>query len=605
MSEERTTPDVDATVDRWLEDFATAVGDGDPGAAPTLFDDDAWWRDLLAFTWDLRTAHGLSAIARLLADGSVGGALAPVRAGAASLVDSGAEPWIQAVVDLETPVLRGRGVLRLVERDGAWKAWTLLTAAESLVGHEERTGTRRPAGGAQGADRLGRGWADGRRRRHELADGDPAVLVVGAGHSGLGLAARLGCMGVDTLVVDRNERIGDNWRHRYDSLVLHDPVWYDHLPYVPFPSSWPVFTPKDKLADWLESYAGTMDLNVWTGTELVDSSFDPGTGTWTVTLTGPQGTRTIRPRHVVLATGVSGTEPNVPDLPGAADFDGTLCHSSGFPRGADLAGRRAVVVGSCNSGHDIAQELYEKGAAVTMVQRSPTYVVSVAASGMAMAGLYDETGPPTDVADLLGASFPFAAVPEVHRATTAAMAEVDRDILTRLEQVGFLLSSGIDGTGALQLFLQKGGGYYIDVGASALLADGLIGLRSGVGVARVTPGGLELDDGTSIDADLVVLATGYQSMVATARRLLGDEVAGRCGPVWGLDEEGELRGVWRRSGHDGLWFMGGNLAMARFYGGFLALQILAAEVGAAVPDPSTNDARRDDPASTTSRKAVT
>ena len=583
IADERVVSDLDALAGGWLARLQQALREGAVDATGELFHDDAWWRDLLALTWDLRTAHGRPALAERISEGARVGEVSLALAGPATLVEAGREPWVQAMFELSTPVARGRGVLRLVERDGAWKAWTLLTAMDALVDHEELTGVRRPMGGAQGADRTARSWAEARRRQEEFEDGEPVVLVVGAGHAGLGLAARLGCLGVPTLVVDRNPRIGDGWRNRYDSLVLHDPVWYDHLPYLPFPPSWPVYTPKDKLADWLESYARTMELNVWTGTELVESAYEGERG-WSVALRRADGSiRTVRPRHLVLATGVSGTEPNMPDLPGAEEFAGLAVHSQDFPRGADFAGKRAVVVGSCNSGHDLAQELFEKGAEVTMVQRSPTYVVSVAGSGLAMAGMYDESGPPTDVADLLGASFPFRCAPEMHQATTAAMAEHDKEMLEGLARAGFQTSSGIDGTGALQLFLQRGGGYYINVGCSELIAEGKVAVRSGTGVSRFTPTGLELEDGSRLDADVVVFATGYQGMLQTARRLLGDDVADRCGPVWGLDEEGELQGVWRRSGHEGLWFMGGNLAMARFYGRFLALQLKAMEEGLLEP----------------------
>jgi putative flavoprotein involved in K+ transport len=582
-TDEKVVPDLDGIARAWLDQLEVVLRDGAVEATGDLFHDDAWWRDLLALTWDLRTAHGHEALATRIADAPRVGGVSLALTGPATLVEVGREPWLQALVELRTPVARGRGVLRLVERGGAWKAWTLLTAMDALVDHEELTGTRRPSGGAQGADRAARNWSEARLRQEEFLDDEPAVLVVGAGHGGLGLAARLGCLGVPTLVVDRNERIGDGWRDRYDSLVLHDPVWYDHLPYLPFPPSWPVYTPKDKLADWLESYARTMELNVWTGTEVIESAHESADG-WTVALRRADGSlRTVRPRHLVLATGVSGTEPNLPDVPDVEEFTGLAVHSRDFPRGTDFAGKSAVVVGSCNSGHDLAQELFEKGAEVTMVQRSPTYVVSVEGSGLAMAGMYDESGPPTEVADLLGASFPFACAPEMHQATTAAMAEHDKEMLEGLRRAGFLTSSGIDGTGALQLFLQRGGGYYINVGCSELIAEGKVAIRSGSGVRRFVRNGIELEDGGVLEADVVVFATGYQGMLETARRLLGDEVAARCGPVWGLDEEGELRGVWRRSGQEGLWFMGGNLAMARFYGKFLALQIKAMEEGLVEP----------------------
>jgi putative flavoprotein involved in K+ transport len=580
-----TAPDLSTEViaTEWLARFERALATGE-GTAP-LFQSDGWWRDLLSFTWDLRTAHGAEAIAiqaRSAEDAEgTGFALAP--GSTADLIGEGDAAFLQFRFVFETAVARGEGVVRLTRVAGSehdWAAWTVLTAMRELKGHEELVGARRPHGGAHGADRAQRNWLEARTRQQEFLDGEPAVVVVGAGHAGLGLAARLGRLGVDTLVIDRNARIGDSWRNRYASLVLHDPVWYDHLPYLPFPANWPVFSPKDKLADWLESYASTMELNVWAGSELLASEHDDVLGTWTLTVRRPDGTeRQVRPRHVVLATGVSGTEPNIPELPHAEEFDGTLCHSSTFPGGAAFAGKKAVVVGTCNSGHDIAQDLHEQGADVVMVQRSSTYVVSVETSSIAMAGMYDETGPPTEIADLISGSFPFHALPPLQKAMTAQMTAMDKPLLDRLEKVGFRLNYGIDDTGALMLFLQKGGGYYINVGCSELIADGKIGIRAGVEVARFTPTGVVLTDGTELEADVVVLATGYHGMVETARKLLGDEVADRCGPVWGLDEEGELRSVWRRSGHEGLWFMGGNLQMARFYGAFLALQITAVEAG--------------------------
>ena len=100
----------------------------------------------------------------------------------------------------------------------------------------------------------GENWLDQRRKARAYADRDPAVLIVGGGQAGLAIAARLGQLGVDTLIVDRHERVGDNWRKRYHSLTLHNEVHVNHLPYMPFPPTWPVYIPKDKLANWFEAY---------------------------------------------------------------------------------------------------------------------------------------------------------------------------------------------------------------------------------------------------------------------------------------------------------------------------------------------------------------
>jgi cation diffusion facilitator CzcD-associated flavoprotein CzcO len=312
-----------------------------------------------------------------------------------------------------------------------------------------------------------------------------------------------------------------------------------------------------------------MELNVWAGTEFLGGDYDDGAERWTVRVRQPDGTqRTLRPSHVVLATGMSGV-PNMPEIPGASDFTGVLCHSSAHSGGSEFAGRRAVVVGSGNSGHDIAQDFYEYGADVTLVQRSGTYVMS-SENGIAVlfAGLYEE-GPLVEDADLMLSSFPFPVVGQLHVGATKVLAEMDAELLAGLEGAGFKLDFGEDGSGLFMKYLTRGGGYYIDVGASTLIGEGKIKLKQGVGIERLEPDGVVFTDGMTLPADVVVLATGYQNMRESARALLGDDVANRCQPVWDLDRGDELRTIWRRSGHPGLWFMGGNLQQARTYSKFL------------------------------------
>jgi putative flavoprotein involved in K+ transport len=569
---------------RWLVALDRAIAARDLDTVGDLFLADGWWRDLLALTWDLRTFHGAEPIRGMLGErltSSGFGELALTAGKEVALVQPGdGVRWIEAFFDFATAVGRGRGVVRLMPDGDRWRAWTLLTALQELAGHEESVGPRRPFGVKHGAHADREIWLERRRREQAFEDREPRVVVVGAGQGGLTIAARLRQLGVDTLVVERNERVGDNWRKRYRSLVLHDPVWYDHLPYLPFPPTWPVFTPKDKLGEWFESYAAAMELDVWTQTELLGASYDEAAGVWDVRLRRPDGEeRLLRPAHLVLATGASG-EPRVPEIPGLEDFRGTVSHSSAHPGGAGFAGRRAVVVGACNSGHDIAQDLHENGAEVTMVQRSSTYVLSSEHGiPISFAGLYEEGGPPTEDADLLFAAFPFALLAELNKPSTQAIADLDRDLLDGLERAGFALDFGDDGSGLLMKYLRRGGGYYIDVGCSRLIADGQVKVKQGVAIERFTETGLAFADGSTLDADVVVLATGYEDMRETARRLLGDEVADRCTPVWGLDEEGELRTIWRDSGHPGLWFMGGNLHLCRFFSRYLALRLKALEIG--------------------------
>ncbi len=569
----------------WFDRFSEAITSQDAEAIASLIVSDGWWRDLLALTWQLTTVHGTDAIKEMLspalAKHPMSGLRIVTEIGPRLQEPSPDRTWIEGFFDFETPIATGRGVVRLVPAgDGDWKAWTVLTTMDDLKGHERALRERRPTGprhvsGAAATEN----WLDRRRVKATFTASEPDVIVIGAGQGGLAVAANLGLMGIDTLIIEKNERVGDSWRKRYHSLVLHDPVWADHLPYLSFPESWPIYTAKDKLADWFEFYASSMELNVWTSTELLSSVYDDATSKWTVRVRTGGVERELRPSHVILATGAAG-EPNIPDIPGRSGFGGEVYHSSRHESGSKWKGRKAVVVGACNSGHDIAQDLYESGAEVTMVQRSSTYIMSQAKGiPVIFGGLFYEGGLPTAFADLLSSAFPWPVVQEFAVEQTRVIAELDRELLDSLEAVGFKMNSGPNGGGLMQYALRNGGGYYIDVGCSELIASGRIALAQGSGVAEFTPTGIRLANGETIEADLVVLATGYSNMRETARRLFGDAVADRCEPALGVNEDHELGALWKPSGQPGLWFMGGPLAWVRIYSKYLALQILGNETG--------------------------
>ena len=249
-----------------------------------------------------------------------------------------------------------------------------------------------------------------------------------------------------TLVVDKDARIGESWRKRYHALTLHNETRVNHLPYMPFPKSFPVFIPKDMLANWFECYAEAMELNVWTGTELLGGRWDDAAQCWEVLLKRADGSeRVMRPRHIVMANGVSSV-PIMPDLPGLKDFKGAVRHSSAAGSGRDWAGKRALVLGTGTSGHDVAQDLAVSGAAeVTLIQRSPTLVVSLK-EAQAPYMLYDEDIPFEDK-DLLAVSFPFPVYRRAHQRMTVHNAQADRALLDGLRARGFRLTSGEDGTG--------------------------------------------------------------------------------------------------------------------------------------------------------------
>jgi putative flavoprotein involved in K+ transport len=577
-----TDSSVEAAAKGWLRAFEAALASRDAEAIAALFADECHWRDILAFTWNLHSISGAQAIAKRLAEALPRMAprdiaLASGRTPPRRVQRAGTEA-IEAIFRFETEVGPCDGVVRLVADAGVPRAWTLMTALAEIRGHED------PANGQRWQDVDwkrnfgGENWLDRRNRARAYADRDPAVLVVGAAQAGLSVAARLTMLGVDTLVVDREPRIGDSWRRRYHALTLHNETRVNHLPYMPFPRSWPVFIPKDMLANWFELYAEAMELNVWTGTALTAGSWDEAARCWDVTLTRDDGTeRRMRPRHIVMANGVSSI-PIMPDLPGLKMFKGVVRHSGTYGSGLDWKGKRALVLGTGTSGHDVAQDLAVSGAAeVTLIQRRPTLVVSLK-EAQAPYALYDEEIPFED-RDLLATSFPYPIYRRSHQRMTAMNRHADKALLDGLEKRGFRLSAGDDGSGWQFLYLNRGGGYYFDAGCSQMIIDGRIGLMQFDDIARFGTEGAVMRDGSIRQADLIVLATGYEGQAAAARRILGDTVGDRMGRVWGFDEEGELHGMWRPTGQPNLWFHAGGLAQCRIFSKVLALQIKARELG--------------------------
>ncbi len=573
-------------VDRWLANLEKAIARSDFTAVEKLFLQEGHWRDLLAFTWDVKTVSGVENIAAALesfaGNAKASGFETDRRRTPPRIVTRAGREVIEAIFRFETACGRANGVLRLIPDGGdhdAPKAWTLLTALDEIAGFEEAVGKARPTGESYSRDFRGPNWLD--QRRSAAADGgrDPAVLVVGGGQAGLSVAARLTQLNIDTLIVDREQRIGDNWRNRYHALSLHNQVQVNHLPYMPFPPNWPTYIAKDKIAGWLEAYAESMELNFWTGTEFAGGGYDEQEGRWSVELSLADGkTRELHPRHVVMATGVSGI-PSPPNIPSLRHFAGKVAHSSEYDHGSDWTGRKVLVLGTGNSGHDIGQDLYSHGAEVTLVQRSPTMVVSVEPSAQLPYALYDE-GPALEDCDLIVAGIPLQVMRKSHQLITARAKRLDKELLDGLSRVGFALDFGPDDTGWQFKYLERGGGYYFNVGCSDLIVEGKIGLAQFSDIDRFVVDGALLRDGRRLPADLIVLATGFKGQDYLVRKLFGDAVADRVGAIWGFDaERQELRNMWMRTGQAGLWFIAGSFAQCRIYSKYLGLQIKACEEG--------------------------
>lgn len=579
-------------VSKVLDKLEQALAAEDIDAVLDMFVDDGYWRDLISFTWNIKTMEGKPQIKDMLQATltSTKPSNWMVADGEIATEDGGV---VTAWISFETQVMRGYGLVRL--KDG--KIWTLLTSSTELKGFEEPSGFERPLGAKHGAGKHRKTWAE--EREQELSElgykTQPEVVIVGGGQGGIALGARLRQLGVPTIIIEKNDRAGDSWRNRYKSLCLHDPVWYDHLPYLPFPANWPVFAPKDKLGDWLEMYTRVMELNYWTKTTAESATYDESSGQWTVVVDRDGEKVTLNPRNLVLATGMSG-KANVPNFKGAERFKGDQHHSSQHPGPDSFKGKKVVVIGSNNSAHDICAALWENDVDVTMIQRSSTHIVrSDTLMEIGLGALYSEeavaNGVTTQKADMIFASIPYRIMHDFQIPLYDQMRERDAEFYKGLEKAGFQLDWGADNSGLFMKYLRRGSGYYIDVGASQLIIDGKIKLKAGQ-VAEITEDSVVFDDGSSLPADVIVYATGYGSMNGWAADLISQEVADKVGKCWGLGSdtpkdpgpwEGEQRNMWKPTQQQGLWFHGGNLHQSRHYSLYLALQLKARAEGIDTP----------------------
>ncbi|WP_274627780.1 NAD(P)/FAD-dependent oxidoreductase [Arvimicrobium flavum] len=574
----------------WLASFSHQIEAGDVAAVAGLFLDECYWRDLLAFSWNIKTVEGREGVREMLA-----ATLASARPSGWAIEGEAAEEngTIEAWFTFETSVAWGSGLMRL--RNG--KCRTLFTATTDLKGFEEKRGATRPLGVRHKADPARETWSEARQREQASlgSQEQPYVLVIGGGQGGIALGARLKQLGVPAIILEKNARAGDSWRNRYRTLVLHDPVWYDHLPYIPFPEHWPVFTPKDKMGDWLEMYARVMELNYWTQSTCTRASYDGKAGEWTVEVDRGGEKVVLRPKHLVFATGAYGP-PRLIDLPGSHRFKGKILHSSAYANGADFRGKKVAVIGAASSAHDVSVDLWESGAEVTMIQRSPTTVVKSATLMELAFDIYSEgavaRGITTDRADMIAASTPFALMPETQRPLYDEIRRRDADFYRQLESAGFAIDFGEDESGLMMKAYRTGSGYYIDVGASDLIIGGEIKVKSGASITGLTETGIAFDDGSEIEADVIIACTGYQSMHETVAGIVSREAADRIGPCWGLGSgvkgdpgpwKGEPRNMWKPTAHEALWFHGGNLALSRFYSKYVAMQLKARMEGISTP----------------------
>ncbi|GJJ11518.1 hypothetical protein Clacol_005751 [Clathrus columnatus] len=513
----------------WIKNFDEAVVSNRIDSILALLLEDVLWRDLLSLTWDIRTFFATSAVRSLLEARLGQSRFSNIRISTHKdkpvvLFDS--VPgllWIQAFFDFDCAAGPCTGICRIVPtKGGDWKAHTICTILEEIKRHPFLLGRYRDREPDQSK------WKQRRQEESSFIDKDPRVVIVGGGQAGLNVAARLKHLAVPYLIIEKLARIGDGWRNRYRNLSLHDPVDILHLAYLPI-----------QFADWLEFYAKVMDINVWTSSEVSSIQRDDNNDEWIVTVNNSSFKRTLRPKYVILAMGFS-----VPKY-----------------------------VALTRLGHDIAQDCYETGLDITMIQRSATCIIS-AKHGLRFFGgsSIDDAPTPVDIADRIAASYPLYLGKRMHQLAIAHLKPYDQALHDGLKKAGFKANWGPEDSGFLLLAGRKVGGYYIDTGASQLIVDGKIKVKGG-NIREFNEDGLIFEDESSLTADVIILATGVRQFEG---HLFDPGIASKLLPSR-AEADGELQ--WVKSGLRNVYSMAGNIMMARAYSTQIALHIKAKEEG--------------------------
>ncbi|KAJ4485732.1 FAD/NAD-P-binding domain-containing protein [Lentinula aciculospora] len=562
----------------WLTGFSRSLSIGDCQAAASAFLEDGWLRDILVFTWNNRSLFGTSNIVAYLEGTLKKDTLSDFKLNdephLAPIYSQSSPKAVSSGFTFRTPIALGQGFVNFSQDEtGTWKALTALMMIKDLIGHEE-------SGPEEGVyEGHTRSWVDVNEERRKAVEDNPHVLILGGGQTGLNVAARFHQMKIPSIVLEREDRIGDNWRNRYPTLSLHTPKNHHSMLYEPYPATWPIFTPRDKLANWLEQYADSQDLVIWTrSTILPTPKYDYASKLWTVTVLRDGKQIHLHPAHIVIASGTLG-HPRIPTLVDMTTFEGDIIHATKYSGGKKFAGNRVVVVGAGNTAADICQDLVHCGAAeVTMVQRSSTCVVPRPVSTTKL----DRMWPlevPTNISDLKFASLPLPLIHKLSASRAVQIAEITKDMQEGLKKAGMQVNLGPNGAGNFILVFGRFGGYWLDVGAAELIISGKIKIKQGVEAERLTTSSMIFNDGSSLKADAIIFATGYHSIRDTMKETFGEETIELTTPVWGLDDEGEIKGSYRPSGHPGLWYATGDFFSSRFSSKQLALEIKAIELG--------------------------
>ncbi|KEF60991.1 uncharacterized protein A1O9_02555 [Exophiala aquamarina CBS 119918] len=550
------------------------------------FTTEAQWRDIVGLTGSIRTIQGPQNIVEVwtkLSSAQNATDFDPI-AGSTSAIRFGSVAWIEARIDFRIPTkgsLPGRkcsGILRIVPNSSReWKIWIMVTILEQLDGcgsvdvlvqlsPEESLRQRAENGADSGVD---------------LFD----CVVAGGGQAGLCTAGRLKALGVSYAVLERNNEVGGNWLNRYQSFRLHTSKESSEMPFGRiFAKDEPYFLNGRRLAAGYKRYVERYGINIWLSTVLEKADWDESAQLWILDLQQKQSghstsdeaqqnfkRRQIRARHLVFAIGSGGQIPKVPFIPNREAFNGELLHSVDYSVATQWKAKRGVVIGSANSGQDVAMDMVAAGlSAVTVVQRTPTMILPLPTYKAIFDRVYNDQSD-LNLSDKLFLSMPLNVEQAFAMEVVRQLADAMPEYWQALEKSSFVVNRYPD---LIHILYERQGGHYFDVGAVKKIADGSIQTKLG-SIESFTPTGLLFKDGSTLDADVIILATGFEgSMRAAATKIVGAEIGSRLDEYMGVDAEGELRGYAKpMAGQKNVWYIGSFIGLSRYYSRFLALQI--------------------------------
>jgi cation diffusion facilitator CzcD-associated flavoprotein CzcO len=529
--------DAVSVAQEWIRSLRERLKAKDFSGLDSLFVERSWWRDFLALTWDMRSIEGMGPITKYLTSSDhnleditmiTTGGLQPV------LMNMGGQ-WITAGFNFTTKFGTGRGCVYLINTGPSeWKAWIVHTQLEKL--HEKSQ-----------SQNQANGTTNGKSYDHK-------VIIVGGGQAGMALAAYLQASNItDYLILDKHEMAGGAWNSRYDSVTAHTPKFSDNWAFANYPEDFPMWPKRNDLVKWMKSYAAKLRLNIQYSTNITEVTRATGPrGLFTIHLTdnASGNTSTMTCQHVVLAAGIFADIPRVPTFPSQSRFKGPMYHTSKHSNAAamapDVKSKRIAIIGTGTSAHDIAADYVNAGAkSVTLVQRGAIFSLSrKSVTDGFMAAYNPANGATNDEADIVTNAIPTNVLRSLGVGMTMQMSEWDREMLDGLEEKGVRLKRGHDGDGFPDWLLVRHGCFYIDQGANQMIMDGKIKFVSSEGgVKDVDERGVVLDDGKVVEADVLVLATGFERNIEVVRKLMGNEAVKKVGNLGYMDEEGERVGV--------------------------------------------------------------